>query len=70
MSVQTLMLFFAPLAVAVMHAGVAISVIGMKLAHKSLLAPLGYVVIGYTLIYGIYYMITRRTYVGVLIGRL
>lgn len=65
-SIQTLMLFFAPLIVAIMHARVAIAVIGRILAEESLFVPMGHVVIAYVLIYGIYYILTRRTYVGVL----
>jgi putative ABC transport system permease protein len=65
-SIQTLILFFAPLIVAVIHAGVAISVIGRMLAGESLFVSMGHVVIAYVLIYGIYYILTRRTYVRVL----
>ncbi|MGE5560345.1 MAG: FtsX-like permease family protein [Chloroflexota bacterium] len=66
-SVQTAVLFFAPLAVAGIHAAVAMTVVAKLVVGFSLLRPTLAVLLGYATLQGVYFLITRQTYLGMVL---
>lgn|GEM_PF-1903982 len=66
-SIQTLVLFFVPLVLSVINAGVALR-LATAIFATHFWAPLLLTAGGYTLFYLVYYLITRRTYVSALLA--
>jgi putative ABC transport system permease protein len=59
---HTLVLFAAPMGVALLHTAVAMSVFRVVLGVPSLWRPTLAVVLVYLVLYGAYFLVTRRTY--------
>lgn len=69
LSVQTLVVFFAPFVVAVVHATVILHAMGGLLAYPtSLWGAIRVVVAGYLVLQGAYFLAARRTYTQAVLG--
>jgi len=67
-SAQALVLFFAPLLVAAVHAFVAVGVLGHRLFKENLLPYMAVVAVGYALLQGAYYLVARRVFLRALLS--
>lgn len=67
-SAQTFILFFVPIAVAAVHAAVALTVLGQIVIDMSLAKPMALVVLVYLMLNSGYYLVAKRTYVRALLG--
>lgn len=66
-SVQTGVLFFAPLAVAGAHSALLVGMVGQAV-DEVFWGPMGLVTVTYLLLHGIYFLVTRRTYVSAVLS--